>query len=295
MIKKTGFYIILAICVVILSALTVRSAVQQIAGLAVAASTYKWNNVKDASQGDGLANGILSIAPYLYNGATFDAARGTTANGLDVDVTRLNDGGNSITVDGTVTTLPPTAGNLFYAIKKSISATAITNEIIGTGNGSTTSFSGTLANILDVRSTISIAYTIGTTGYTATDDGAGAITGTNVSSGSINYTTGVWSMIFSTAPDNGSDILANYTYQTSTNFNFGFTSKKIVIETSGSNTGDMCVDWVGGTAECPQSNVAGDDLISGGASIVLDNYAVSSISATTKSTTAQIIHVRAYN
>src|SRR3972149_6681126 len=36
-----------------------------------------------------------------WNGATWDRLTSTTANGLDVDVTRLNDGGNSITVDNT--------------------------------------------------------------------------------------------------------------------------------------------------------------------------------------------------
>jgi len=295
MIKKAGFYLILAVCVIILSALTVKSAVQQIAGLAVAASTYKWNNVKDASQGDGLTNGILSISPYLYNGSTFDAARGTTTNGIDVDVTRLNDGGNSITIDGTVTTIPPTVGTAFYAIKKSISATAITGEVLGTGTGTTTSFSGTLANILDVRSSITVAYTIGASGFTATDNGSGIIAGTNITSGTINYTTGAWSLVFSAAPDISTDITINYTYQSSINFAFGFTSKRVVIQTDDNNTGNVCVDWIGGTAECPATNTAGDDTIPKAHTSDFNNYAVPSVSITTTNTTAQIIYVKAYN
>lgn len=44
------------------------------------------------------ASALLSI----YNGTTWDRVRGDITNGIDVDVTRLNDGGNSITVDGVI-------------------------------------------------------------------------------------------------------------------------------------------------------------------------------------------------
>ena len=50
------------------------------------------------SAGNG-GDGLLSIHPFVYNGSTYDNVRGDTANGLDVDVTRLPAlpaGGNAI-------------------------------------------------------------------------------------------------------------------------------------------------------------------------------------------------------
>jgi hypothetical protein len=65
------------------------TAISQLVGLAVAQSATLWNNVADAAKGDALTNGILAESLYLYNGTTFDRARGDITNGLDVDVTRL--------------------------------------------------------------------------------------------------------------------------------------------------------------------------------------------------------------
>ena len=64
-------------------------AISSLVGLAVAQTATLWNNVKDAAVGDGLTNGILVQSMYLFNGSTFDRARGDTTNGLDVDVTRM--------------------------------------------------------------------------------------------------------------------------------------------------------------------------------------------------------------
>ena len=89
--------------------------------------------------------------------------------------------------------------------------TSITGETLGSGDGSTTSFSGTLASPPVRPGTLKVYYTIGGTDYTATDDGNGNITGTDISSGSIDYDTGSWSITFSTAPDNSTNITADYT------------------------------------------------------------------------------------
>lgn len=64
------------------------------AGLAVAQSNSRWNKVRDGAAGDALSFGVLASAIYAYNGISFDRMRGTTANGLDVDVTRI-DGGDT--------------------------------------------------------------------------------------------------------------------------------------------------------------------------------------------------------
>lgn len=88
---------------------------------------------------------------------------------------------------------------------------------LATGNGSTTTFNYTVPTTINAPPNypFTITYTIGSVLYTANGNNAGVITGTNISSGSINYSTGVLSLTFSTAPDNATPItLATwYSYQ----------------------------------------------------------------------------------
>jgi len=79
-----------AIALLIGSSLIGYSAVSQLSGLAVAQSNTQWNNVIDASRGDSQSSGILGQSLYMFNGLSFDRARGDTTNGLDVDVTRMS-------------------------------------------------------------------------------------------------------------------------------------------------------------------------------------------------------------
>jgi hypothetical protein len=67
-------------------------------GLAVAQSATLWNNVIDAAKGDAQTKGILAEALFSYNGTTFDRLRGTIANGILVDVTRVT---GNVSVIGT--------------------------------------------------------------------------------------------------------------------------------------------------------------------------------------------------
>lgn len=94
----------------------------------------------------------------------------------------------------------------------------VKNEILFTGDGSTTYKSGTLAGPLDretnerlpvEKTTLKINYTVGGIVYTATDDGNGSISGTGLT-GSINYNTGAYTLSFTTAPDNNTAIVAEY-------------------------------------------------------------------------------------
>jgi len=84
------------------------------------------------------------------------------------------------------------------------------NEGIGTGDGTTTNYAYTLAYVPVREGSVSISYTVGGNIYTATDDENGNITGTEITSGSINYSTGDISLVFTTAPDNGSTIQVQY-------------------------------------------------------------------------------------
>lgn len=47
--------------------------------------------------------------------------------------------------------------------------------------------------------------------YQFTDNGAGVISGTHVTSGTVNYNTGAWMLVLDTAPTNGYDSVVNYT------------------------------------------------------------------------------------
>jgi len=81
-------------------------------------------------------------------------------------------------------------------------------ETIGTGDGSQTEFSGTLDNVPVVKR--SVVVTAGS--VVGTDNGQGQITGTGISSGSINYATGAISVTFTNPPGSGVPVNVNYAY-----------------------------------------------------------------------------------
>lgn len=56
-------------------------AIQEVAGLAVAQSSTKWNSLKDLAVGDAQTNGVGLFSPCLWNGTSCDRQRGTIAGG----------------------------------------------------------------------------------------------------------------------------------------------------------------------------------------------------------------------
>ena len=78
-----------------------------------------------------------------WNGATWDRLTSTTANGLDVDVTRLNDGGNSITVDNT--TLSVIGGGAEATVLRVTIANDSTGLLSVDDNGGSLTVDGTVA------------------------------------------------------------------------------------------------------------------------------------------------------
>lgn len=80
--------------------------------------------------------------------------------------------------------------------------------------------------------------------------------------------------------------------QVSQNFAFGFTSKKVQV-TALVALG-VCVDWIGGTAVCPALDTAGDDVIAAGTTVVLDDYAVTSISVIAPAAETNTVIIRAW-
>lgn len=80
----------------------------------------------------------------------------------------------------------------------------------------------------------------------------------------------------------------------SVNLAYGFTSKKISIRAPFTNTDEICIDYIGGTAVCPAANTAGDSRIAPGGSIILDDFAQTSVSVIAASGT-QTVYVDAWN
>jgi hypothetical protein len=57
---------------------------------------------------------------------------------------------------------------------------------------------------------VKFTYIIGGTTYNAVDDGAGVITGTHITTGSVDYLSGDINITFDTAIDNGADVVCDY-------------------------------------------------------------------------------------
>jgi hypothetical protein len=86
--------------------------------------------------------------------------------------------------------------------------TLVGSESVGTGNGSNVTFTHTAAHLAVVPGTVTV--TAGA--VVATDDGNGNLTGTGITAGTINYTTGALSITYTTHPANLLAITMSYEY-----------------------------------------------------------------------------------
>ena len=98
----------------------------------------------------------------------------------------------------------------FYALVK---ATAVTAEVIAAqSEGPAVTFTGNLANRLVVPGSVTIKATIGAAEVELTEDGHGSLSG-DAGSGTLSYGedgSAAFSVTFDTAPDNPSNITADY-------------------------------------------------------------------------------------
>lgn len=101
----------------------------------------------------------------------------------------------------------------------------VTGEVVGTGDGSTT-FTSTLDFTPVRQTTLRVTATVTSAGVdkalVGVDNGAGAITGTVDTitvTGTINYVTGEVSLTYSSAPKTGTNITADYEYNSELNPN----------------------------------------------------------------------------
>lgn len=95
--------------------------------------------------------------------------------------------------------------------------TTVSSEVLDTGDGSTTTFSGTLAfkSGGSKRTCFAVSVTDGV--ETFTDDFNGVLTGDLGGTGTINYATGAISVTFNTAVANSTNVLVDYQWEDSTN------------------------------------------------------------------------------
>lgn len=101
--------------------------------------------------------------------------------------------------------------------------TTVTAESIGTGDGATDNFTGTLASITGIRTGFGVTITDGV--ETFVDDYSGNLIGSLGGTGTINYATGAYDVTFNTAPILSAAITADYQWEDSTDegvcdFNF---------------------------------------------------------------------------
>lgn len=93
--------------------------------------------------------------------------------------------------------------------------TSVSSESIGTGDGGTTAFSGTLAFKGSGARRTCFAIVIQDSVEIFTDDNNGTLTGDQGGTGTINYATGAWAVTFNTAPTNTDPIVADYQWEDS--------------------------------------------------------------------------------
>jgi len=94
--------------------------------------------------------------------------------------------------------------------------TTVTNEVLATGDGATTTFTGTLAAASGNRFVFGISINTNPASVTATDNFVGVISGTGIT-GTINYATGAYSLTFSSPPALATTIRASYQWEDSNN------------------------------------------------------------------------------
>jgi len=242
----------------ILSIDTVRSQIAQKVGITVAQSPIQWNDVKDAAQGDNLTNGILASGIYAFDGVNWDRARATA----------LADGNTSTAGLGTAS---------FGFGFNGVTWDRILSSLHGDGLVAATYPRGI--------NTASFGYMFNG----ATYDRLRGATATGLQVNVLTNTAGTAGTAFYAIKRD------NITNAASVNLAFGFTAKKVIIETATTNTVEIVVDWIGGAAVIPAANAAGDDRIAAGRIVVFDDYAVTSISIIADGAANQTVYVRAFN
>ena len=87
----------------------------------------------------------------------------------------------------------------------------VANIHVGIGDGADVTFGGTLGPLPIKAGSTTFTYTTANGTNTATTNASGVVTGVDITSGTVNQTTGVYSLEYSAAPSLHSPITANFT------------------------------------------------------------------------------------
>lgn len=98
---------------------------------------------------------------------------------------------------------------------QSTNYTTVSNENIGTGDDTETTFTGTLAFKGSNPLAMCFGLQITAGGVSGKDDYNGKISGTGIATGSINYVTGAFSITFANPVANGTNVEVSYLYEDS--------------------------------------------------------------------------------
>jgi hypothetical protein len=85
-------------------------------------------------------------------------------------------------------------------------------EVLAAGDGAVKVFTGLLAQGGVVPGTVAVSATIGGAALAMSDDGRGRLSGEGVGKGSLDYGSGCYRLEFDAAPDNATDITADYSH-----------------------------------------------------------------------------------
>lgn len=151
----------------------------------------------------------------------------STNNTFDIEVYLTQNGNTSLVETWTVSREMQTDGfgkqlyledrindkSVYIRVRDNVAAAStlepkhtVTGEAVGTGDGATSTFAGTLAVIPFQRFSLSLTDTV----ETFTDDGLGNLLGSAGGTGTVNYSTGVYSVTFNAAPANSQAITVDY-------------------------------------------------------------------------------------
>lgn len=98
-------------------------------------------------------------------------------------------------------------------VAPSVAGTAVEAEsLVADAGGTAKTFTGMLAHGAVVPGSVTIAATVGAAAKAMTDDGQGRLAGTGVGSGFIDYGSGFYHLVFSTAPDDDTAVTADYAH-----------------------------------------------------------------------------------
>ncbi|TAN37031.1 MAG: hypothetical protein EPN23_06905 [Verrucomicrobia bacterium] len=154
------------------------------------------------------------------------------------------------------------------------------SETIGVTVAGQTLYSGTLGSAPLTAGTLTLAISSIAAG---TDNGSGSISGTGITSGSINYSTGAWSLTLTAAPPAGADILATYQKTSGTAGAAGPGGSGVVINTFTVQQSGNVVSFTDNNGSIYKGNIGMTSTNTGGTNLMAISmtyaYDVSGVSA----------------